>query len=47
MIKLLTIGLLIFLLYRVVVRPNTLKEAPKNEKKEIDEGEFIDYEEVD
>ena len=42
----LTIGVLLFLLYRVVVKPKVL-EAPKNEPRDGDEAEFVDYEEED
>ena len=47
MIKFLTIGVLLFFLYRFVVTPKTLKEPPKQSNLETDDGEFVEYEEVE
>jgi hypothetical protein len=47
MIKFLTIGILLFVLYRFVVQPKTLNEAPREENLNSGEEEFVDYEEVD
>ena len=48
--KLLILVLLVYLLYRFVVKPNYL-DGPKNqqieEQQEFEEDEFVDYEEVD
>ncbi len=55
MFKILTIGVLIYLLYRVVISPKAInlpedgiKINKKNEDpKNSDDGDFIDYEEID
>ena len=57
MFKILTLGILFYLLYKLVWRPSlldgaqqkdqekiTIKKEPKSER---DEGEYIDYEEVE
>ena len=47
MIKFLTIGFLLFLLYRFVAHPRALKEAPKEDKLDTTDDDFVDYEEID
>jgi len=54
MFKLIVIGALIYLFYRITMKPNQLPEdqTPKvqQNKKQAppdDDGEFIDYEEID
>lgn len=46
--KYLILGLLVFLFYRMVLKPKALNSAPKNPpiKEKEDEG-FVDYEEID
>lgn len=44
MFKILTIGVLLYLLYRVVAPPPRI-QSPSSQKE--DDGEYIDYEEVD
>jgi len=48
--KILILILLVYLLYRFVVKPNYI-EGPKNQQiegnQEFEEDEFVDYEEVE
>ena len=48
MFKLITIGVLLYLLYRLVFPP-ALNQGQKQEMldQQEDDGEFIDYEEID
>ncbi len=48
MLKLLTIGILFYLLYRVVISPNRLKQGAQNSADNTsDDGEYVDYEEIE
>ena len=47
MLKFLFIGILLFLLYRMVVGPKVLNQPPPQDSLPKDDGDFVDYEEVD
>ena len=51
MFKLLTIGVLIYLIYRFTVKPSMIDASAENSriktKDEADDGDFVEYEEVD
>lgn len=46
--KYLILGLIVFLFYRLVLKPKALNSAPKKPSiKERDDEGFVDYEEID
>ena len=47
MIKILTIGVLLYLFYRLIDSPGRLKHGNSPDELDSNEDEFIDYEEVE
>lgn len=45
--KLFTISALVYILYRISSTPRFLSGDKKSAKKDIDEGDYVDYEEVE
>ncbi len=45
--KFFTVGALIYILYRISAVPRLLENTSNNNEKNIDESDYVDYEEVE